>query len=567
MREKDQRFLISILTLAEGLAALIFYFSFPSENDRSGFLGFSTARWLAGLAVFLLWTGFLILTIRVRRWPPTLQKKSVIFRAWLAEGSRLHLLRLVLLAVLCACLEAFILTFLSLPFHLRPVIIWLGLIAIQALVYTHTALPPPTPRRSFWASLDKQQRSVFMLLLGLSLFFFMIIIPQNLRGAETPHIFNVAVNDENVTYVPLMWMFDTSGQPQEWFYRLIVYEDYHYGYPFYVISALVLLPNRLIFGPEFANQTQWNLLILRQMVSSLPMLVSTLLLVWMFTRFQNRWKSLLLYLLILFIPNAASYHIRFWHPDGLVVLAVVLTLFYLQRDNRRLGANFYLAAAACGLASAVKLYGFFFGLVIPLYLLVSAISDRIPMRKWLAAATGFVMVMVITILLCSPFLGVPSARERMLQIQTEKTETIGQGYTQNQPQEIYQTGLDAWLPFLEDGFGPLAFQGFLLVSLAVAVWQNKERLLNLTTLVWFLSLGFYLVTFSAVKSEHYWLPAMLPLYGAALNLTSLPTIQSPSFLARLKLNRVLAVLTVVLCLVVLVFNIYAARQVFTNIIQ
>ena len=328
--------------------------------------------------------------------------------------------------------------------------------------------------------------------------------------------------DENITYPYIEWMLRFTGKPEEWIYGLIVYEDYHYGYPFYFLSALVVLPVRLIFGPNFGEQTLINMVLLRQMISSLPMLTGLMLLVWMSTRFRSLWKSLILYLLLLSIPNAAFYNIRFWHPDGLVVLAVVFTLLFLSQDRYRLGWNFYAAAITCGLASAIKLYGFFFVLTILVYLLACRIDGKVSWRRLVTSAVLFIMAMIVTILLANPFLGVPSARQRLIQIQSEKSGEITAGYNQPDPEHVYRLGLGAWIPFLEKGFGPPAYLVFLVFSLAISSLWGKQRLNHALVLSWFLVNAFYLINFSAVKSQHYWLPAMLPLYGAALNLVDLP---------------------------------------------
>ena len=430
-------------------------------------------------------------------------------------------MRILLAAALLAALEAYLLSYLAWPIHLRPLITWLALAAAEGLGWSIWFNRLSLDLLKPWRTLNLQQRWILLALAAIGLLFFGLIIPPNMRGAETPHIFNVAVNDENVTYLPLQWMLKLSGKPEEWIYGLIVYEDYHYGYPFYFLSACVLLPARLFWGADFAQHTQANLLLLRLIISSLPILLSSILLVWMNTRFSSWWKSILLFLLILFIPNAVFYQIRFWHPDGLVVLAVVLTLFFLSRDHYRLGWNFFAAAVFCGLAAAIKLYGFFFFLSIPVYLSFCFFDGHVVWPKIINRAVLFVLAMGLCILLCNPFLGVPSARTRMLQIQNEKAAQLGQGYQQPGADDIYHVGLQSWLPSLEAGFGPAAFLGFLTASLvAGAVW-GPRRLLNLLTLAWFMVISLYLINFSAVKSQHYWLPAMLPLYGSALNMADL----------------------------------------------
>ena len=487
---------LTILAFIEGLAALVFYFWIPSETGRPGWLGFSPSRWLIGICIFLFLLVLLGWIIFIYSQPAKWENISQKWNGWLESGSHIWGARVILLTGLLACIEAFLLSFLSFPIHLRPLILWIGLLILESLIGSFWFYKKPVHFWSAWQSLSKQQRLILITLCTIGLVFFCLIIPQNLHGAETPHIFNVAVNDENVTYPPVLWMLKLAGKPEEWIYGLIVYEDYHYGYPFYFLSALVLLPVRLISGPNFGEQTQLNLLLLRQLVSSLPILLSSLLLVWMNTRFRSWWQSILLFLLILFIPNAAFYQIHFWHPDGLVVLAVVLTLFFLSRDHYRLDWNFFAAAIFCGLASGIKLYGFFFVLSIMVYLIFCHFDGKIGWGRITKQAAGFVFAMGICILLSNPFLGVPSARERMLQIQNEKMAQINEGYNQPGADDIYHTGLDAWLPSLEAGFGPAPFLAFLTGSLIIGSFFGQRRLLNLLTLAWVLMIGFYLIYFT-----------------------------------------------------------------------
>ena len=176
-------------------------------------------------------------------------------------------------------------------------------------------------------------------------------------------------------------------------YHIFIYEDYHYGYPFYALSQLVLLPVALLAGAGFAERTQLNLLLLRQLVSVLPLLLAGLVAVGIATRLRSTWKAALLYLVILTAPGIYTYNIRFWHPDGLNALFVVLVIFFLARDRLRFGRNFYLAAVLCGLSIATRLYGAFFFLSVGGCLLAGLLQKRIRFRQALLHGVGFILVM------------------------------------------------------------------------------------------------------------------------------------------------------------------------------
>ena len=561
---------VSLILLAaiEGLAALFLYFQIPSEADSAILLGFSSSRIFVGILYLILILGLLLLIAYTQI---NTQKTSLFsdnINRYLQTGRRIWIVRFLLSVAILAGIEAYLLTYLSLPPHLRPIILWAILVLAESLIWSFIFFHAPLNLLSGWHSLNATQKKVFWVLLGISLALFIIFIPQNLRGIQDRHDLYMKGGDEKITYPYVEWMLKLSGPPEEWIYNLIVYEDYHYGYPFYFLSALVVLPVRLIAGPSFGDLTWINVFLMRQLISSLPLMITSLLLVWMNTQFKSLGRSLILYLLIILIPNAAFYHIRFWHPDGLVVLSVVFTLFFLSRDRHRLGWNFYAAAIACGLASSIKLYGFFFVLSIPLYLLICRINGKITWRRLISAAVLFVITMGLTILITSPFLGVPSARQRLIQVQTDKTNEIQYGYGNADPENVYSIGLEPWLPYLESGFGPLPYLAFLLISAVIGSIWGKNRLTNVLMLAWFAANAIYLVSFSAVKSQHYWMPAMLPLYGAALNLTDLTSLPGKEWFALTPRVKQIAAWTAILAaILIILINGYTSRSIFTGLFQ
>jgi hypothetical protein len=317
-------------------------------------------------------------------------------------------------------------------------------------------------------------------------------------------------------------------QPGETFsgtlYHIFIYEDYHYGYPFYALSALTLLPVRLAAGPQFIHLTQINLLLLRQFVSVLPIILSALVLVYLATRFRKLLAAAGLFVLILSIPGVVRYSHNFWHPDSLNLLFIVLTLYFLDRDRLRFGRNFYLAAVACGLSVATRLYGLFFFLAIAAYLLVGLVRRNLSRRQVVGKASLFAGLMVITILFSDPFLFSASARANLVRIMNEKHTEMAYGYNEPDPQQIYHTGWAAWLPFFEEGYAANFFSIFLLVSLIVGIWyggqggHGQSQIFNGMLLAWVVVLAGYLVYFVAVKSSQYMLPLFVPFYAASFSI-------------------------------------------------
>ena len=78
----------------------------------------------------------------------------------------------------------------------------------------------------------------------------------------------------------------------------------------------------------------------------------------------------------------------------------------------------------------------------------------------------------------------------------------------------------------------------ILSLLSGCIW-GPNRLLNRLILLWILPFSIYLFYFVAVKPDHYWLPVMLPLYSAALNIP-LGTVRSRIFRGRKLLREKLA---------------------------
>lgn len=370
-----------------------------------------------------------------------------------------------------------------------------------------------TPQTATWIT----QRRVFLILCGIGLVYFLLFIYPNTFAARSDAMLEAASGDEYVTYPNVVRILTPGKTFNETRANLFLYEDYHYGYPFYALSALVLLPVRLIYGSSFTQHMQLNLLLLRQFISLLPMLLAAGLLVYLQTRFKSLWQSVGLFLFLLTIRGVVRTYIWWWHPDALALLFAVLTIFFLDRDHLRLGRSFYLAAFFCGLASAIKLLGFFFFLTIPAYLLAGLWIKRYTFKRAALASALFVVVMVATIILANPFLFSNEQRARMLEIQAQKSEELSQGYQHDDP-IYYSKGPQWWVSTLEKWYADPLFLGFLFVSLVAGCLRGPRQFTNRLILTWVVPYSIYLLYFVAVKPDHYWLPVMLPLFSAALAL-------------------------------------------------
>jgi len=361
--------------------------------------------------------------------------------------------------------------------------------------------------------MDKNQKRNLRILTFVGIIYFILFIFPNAStmGSDNPIVY--LHTDEFVTYPIVERMLDFGPDLSTTWGRLIIYGDYHYGYPFYFLSMLTLLPLRLIQGTGFYDHTEINILILRQVISVLPMILTAGALTYVITHFRKLWASLFMFLFILTIPAVVRNNMHWWHPDALMVLAIALTFLFLDMDEYRLGKYFLFAAVACGMASAIKLMGFFFFLTIPVYLLLAWRRRGVEFKKIILSGVLFVGVMLLVIVLSNPFLFYKGPREDMLAIQSQKTDALSEGYT-HEESLYYSLGPEYWHWTLTVSYGDPNFSLmlFLLLGLAAATIPDWDiyRLL----LAWIVPIGIYLMWFVAPKPDHYLLPLLVPLYAS-----------------------------------------------------
>ncbi len=329
----------------------------------------------------------------------------------------------------------------------------------------------------------------------------------------------------------------------------VFYEYYFYGFPYFAASAIAVLPVQLLGG---IGNLSLVMLVLRQLVSVLPALLALLLLVYLQDGF-NTYRSPLLFALLLFVPAVVQNNF-WWHPDSLVTLLVVLTLFFLYRDNLRFGRNFLAAAVLCGVATATKLVGVYFFLAVGLTLLSGLVLKKAPLKRLLLMAAAYLAVMAVSFVAANPFLLSHWARTAYANTLNYEIGQVSTGYG-----VIYEKGLFTAWPTMHQYYGEALF---LLAALGAVVWgivRSPRRLLYGLILAWFLPVTFVTLFVTHFKYQ-YWLPAALPLISSlvlvlperlssdALRRFSLPRLSSLRSLARLPVLAGLARLALVLLL-------------------
>ena len=135
--------------------------------------------------------------------------------------------------------------------------------------------------------LSKPQKITLLILFIFSVAYFWLFIPVNSSSSEGGSVFSIFSNDEYITYPYVEKMLRGGKDIHELWGNLIIYGDYHYGYPFYFLSTLVLLPRRILLGDAFFAARTTNILLLRQMINVLPMIAAAWILVYYKTHYRK----------------------------------------------------------------------------------------------------------------------------------------------------------------------------------------------------------------------------------------------------------------------------------------
>ncbi len=521
MSRKAFRVYLALSTLA-GSAAVFCNFLTPSEPRNAWLLGYSAARWALGLLTLALTALFATALAR----PEKLRER---LNAWLDQADHAYFAFVGLLFLTFVFLWCFQFSWLFIPKNLRPLLLFLAFASASAAVLVRISFNAKWTETNYaekyrllpkLSSLSKGRKRVLLVLGLLSIVYIAVLMPSNINGSRDWADFKHYGGDEYVIY-PILTNVMTPGEDfSATLYHHYVHEDYHYGYPFYAWSSFVLLPIRLIAGPDFLERIDLTLPTLRVLVSVVPLMAGCLILVWLTTRFANIPLSAAVYVFLLTAPGSLQNNQGFWHPDGLNFFFICAALFFLSRDRLRYGRNFYAAAFFIGLSAAIRLYGFLFFLAIGVYLLYALVKKILPVRQVLIRAGVFLLIMFGTILWSSPYLFRSDARANMVAIMSEKTGEMSSGYNAdfNDPKNDYRPGWDAWYPAFEDHYTEMYCFFFLIASLAAGCFMGKEQWTYRHLALWWVVIAVYLIWFVAVKSTQYVLPMMLPLMSCIFTL-------------------------------------------------
>jgi hypothetical protein len=354
--------------------------------------------------------------------------------------------------------------------------------------------------------MTKTQKSVLGVLLLIGLAYFLLFLLPNSKGARDGDMVSIFEPDEGVQFAHPLRMISGGDSYKDLIRKFFFYQHYYYGFPFYLASvALVLLPVKLLHG---LGDVPLQMLWLRQIISVLPMILAVLALVYTQTRFKKWLASIALFVFLLTIP-AVFENSTWWHPDSLTVLFIALTFMFLDLDELRFGPYFYLAAAACGMATATKLLGLFFFIAIPIYLLLGLRAHTINIKTAVWRAAAFVAIMFGVFLIANPFLLDSGQRAFALKVQTKQAAAMSAGWNVQ-----YSRGPLAWYPMIREMYGSI-WTILLAFGVVIAnIWQDRKRVLNILILSWTLPYLIYVMAVIVIKPHHFLIPIFLPLFSS-----------------------------------------------------
>ena len=349
-----------------------------------------------------------------------------------------------------------------------------------------------------------QKIIIYLLIIGL--IYFCLFIPFNGAGAQNPEMLSVFEIDEYAQFPNLQPMLSGGESLKYTIRNFLVYQHYFYGYPFYFFSSLVALPFRLINGPDFLSQTRPLMLALRQLINVLPNMLAAFVLTYFATRFRSLFSSLIVFSIILFTPALVANGL-WWHPDGLGLLFIALTMFFLSLDNLRLKKFFYFAAISAGIAGGIKYLGFFFVLTIPTYLIFGLIQKKYGFKKMVLSGFVFIVIMFAAIIITNPLLLLPLERSEIIRIQTSQFIHTSSGEMLGKQPLLEEGRLPGWLIA---NYGTPFFILLLFISLISGFFQKKNRL-NAIIIATFIIPQIITTLAVALRRSHYFLPIFLPL--------------------------------------------------------
>ncbi|MCD4752096.1 MAG: hypothetical protein K8R40_03385 [Anaerolineaceae bacterium] len=384
--------------------------------------------------------------------------------------------------------------------------------------------------------MSKPQQRTFFILIGINILLFLLFLIPNSVGVDDLDMVRIFEPDEGDPIRIVYQMLEQGDSFKSTLLNFLLYNYYHYGFPYFGFSALLLIPLKWLgLYPQAAVVFP----LLRQMISVLPMLISLTFLTYLWTRFQSLWCSALLFLFLALTPAVVANNF-WWHPDSLAFLFCVLTIFFLHEDDYQFGWKFYLSAVFCGFAIGTKFIGLFFFLTIPIYLYLGFRKKHLALSKTIVTAAAFAALMIFSIWLSNPMLVYSGVRDQYWRFISLQSISTAQGYDIQ-----YPVGIGIFIEYVNSHYGGLILFFVALISTIWGIWTDHNRRLNLIILTFILPQIIYYGSSVALKYQ-YLLPLCIPLLSTVFNIYPF-VIESSKNFTMLKRKKALKAVLIIAC--------------------
>ena len=89
-----------------------------------------------------------------------------------------------------------------------------------------------------------KKNKTFLIIFLIGFIVFLLYLIPNSKGIRDEHMLSLLSQDESIQYSYLTHMLTPGNTFFETLKNFVSYQHYFYGYPFYLYSALVVLPFR-----------------------------------------------------------------------------------------------------------------------------------------------------------------------------------------------------------------------------------------------------------------------------------------------------------------------------------
>ena len=549
--------LFFFLTALQGLTALVFYLAIPSEAKTGLPFHQSLPRLLvAAVMLLVVFASFFLFILCLKRGNFRSRLSLWIETKLSIDSELLFAVSSLSLTAFIFSVEAFFLSFVSLPALARPLMLWAAAVFLQTWIFLRILYPEryetiSTILRRKWKNWSPVQHKTFLVMVLVMVVYFCAFIPANSTGWTGPAAAFSSGVDEDIQYPIVVDTLTLRETFSSTVYHMIANESDVYGHQYITLEALILLPSRIIFGADFGSQVQLNLFLLRQFICVFFTALSIFLMVYLITKFTNLLVSTGLFVFMLTIPGIVKFNTRFLHPDAVVLYLIVLTFYFLQKDDFRFKRYFFFAAATSSMAIGIKLWGVFFVFPVALYLLLGLTRKKIKLKRAFLLGVGFLMIMVIAVVVTNPSLLIPSVFKLQVGGIVGQISNRTVGYADPTNSGIYTKDFPTWMKAFEEFYLQEYYFFFCYLALGIYAFVGQRRLLAQMLLAWCVPLALFLIYFIAAKSYWWMMELFIPLYPAPFLLLSLTSEKENStvsgFLQKTKLSTLVWVVVLLAC--------------------